>query len=214
MAALGRPFSGLPLSGGPDFLQPPPAFPGRAFPPGADGAELAPRPGPRAAPSSPAGSAARGRWGARRARGGRARSSGSLILLTTLRGGLLSPQIADEKLIPETLTVSRPGPHSPGVPVGLRPVCASEKWGDFAELAQIGRDWNPGRPEPGRPLGAAAGANFSVPRGRSVSHPQSGTEMGPAGEIVEVKCLAQCLPQIGFSLRRPPPNLFPTPLTK
>ncbi|XP_040475613.1 coiled-coil domain-containing protein 117 isoform X2 [Ursus maritimus] len=61
MAALGRPFSGLPLSGGPDFLQPPPAFPGRAFPPGADGAELAPRPGPRAAPSSPAGSAARGR---------------------------------------------------------------------------------------------------------------------------------------------------------
>uniref|UniRef100_A0A7N5KIU5 Coiled-coil domain containing 117 n=1 Tax=Ailuropoda melanoleuca TaxID=9646 RepID=A0A7N5KIU5_AILME len=50
MAALGRPFSGLPLSGGPDFLQPPPAFPGRAFPPGAD-----------AAPSSPAGSAARGR---------------------------------------------------------------------------------------------------------------------------------------------------------
>ncbi|PNI97740.1 CCDC117 isoform 2 [Pan troglodytes] len=62
MAALGRPFSGLPLSGGSDFLQPPqPAFPGRAFPPGADGAELAPRPGPRAVPSSPAGSAARGR---------------------------------------------------------------------------------------------------------------------------------------------------------
>ncbi|XP_025789210.1 coiled-coil domain-containing protein 117 isoform X3 [Puma concolor] len=61
MAALGRPFSGLPLSGGPDFLQPPPAFPGRAFPPGVDGAELAPRPGPRASPSSPGGSAARGR---------------------------------------------------------------------------------------------------------------------------------------------------------
>uniref|UniRef100_A0A4X1VFC0 Coiled-coil domain containing 117 n=2 Tax=Sus scrofa TaxID=9823 RepID=A0A4X1VFC0_PIG len=61
MAALGRPFSGLPLSGGSDFLQPPPAFPGRAFPPGADGAELTPRPGPRAAPSSPGGSAARGR---------------------------------------------------------------------------------------------------------------------------------------------------------
>ncbi|XP_054366437.1 coiled-coil domain-containing protein 117 isoform X2 [Mirounga angustirostris] len=60
MAALGRPFSGLPLSGGPDFLQPPPAF-GRAFPPGADGAELVPRPGLRAAPSSPGGSAARGR---------------------------------------------------------------------------------------------------------------------------------------------------------
>ncbi|XP_044776854.1 coiled-coil domain-containing protein 117 isoform X3 [Neomonachus schauinslandi] len=61
MAALGRPFSGLPLSGGPDFLQPPPAFSGRAFPPGADGAELVPRPGLRAAPSSPGGSAARGR---------------------------------------------------------------------------------------------------------------------------------------------------------
>ncbi|XP_047617011.1 coiled-coil domain-containing protein 117 isoform X3 [Phacochoerus africanus] len=61
MAALGRPFSGLPLSGGSDFLQPSPAFPGRAFPPGADGAELTPRPGPRAAPSSPGGSAARGR---------------------------------------------------------------------------------------------------------------------------------------------------------
>lgn len=63
MAALGRPFSGLPLSGASDFLQPSPAFPGRAFPPGAaDGAELAPRPGPRAAaPSSPGGSAARGR---------------------------------------------------------------------------------------------------------------------------------------------------------
>lgn len=61
MAALGRPFSGLPLSGGPDFLQPPPAFPGRAFPPGADGAELVPRPGPRAAPSPAGGSAARGR---------------------------------------------------------------------------------------------------------------------------------------------------------
>ncbi|XP_022378620.1 coiled-coil domain-containing protein 117 isoform X3 [Enhydra lutris kenyoni] len=61
MAALGRPFSGLPLSGGPDFLQPPPAFPGRAFQTGADGAELAPRPGLRAAPSTPGGSAARGR---------------------------------------------------------------------------------------------------------------------------------------------------------
>nr|XP_031298834.1 coiled-coil domain-containing protein 117 isoform X2 [Camelus dromedarius] len=59
MAALGRPFSGLPLSGGSDFLQPSAAFPGRAFPPGADGAELAPRSGPRAAPSSPAGRAAR-----------------------------------------------------------------------------------------------------------------------------------------------------------
>uniref|UniRef100_A0A7N5P223 Coiled-coil domain containing 117 n=1 Tax=Ailuropoda melanoleuca TaxID=9646 RepID=A0A7N5P223_AILME len=57
MAALGRPFSGLPLSGGPDFLQPPPAFPGRAFPPGAD-----------AAPSSPAGSAARGRCPVRKKR--------------------------------------------------------------------------------------------------------------------------------------------------
>ncbi|XP_036304948.1 coiled-coil domain-containing protein 117 isoform X2 [Pipistrellus kuhlii] len=59
MAALGRPFSGLPLSGGSDFLQPPPppAFSGRAFPPGPDGAELAPRPGPRVPPNS----AARGR---------------------------------------------------------------------------------------------------------------------------------------------------------
>ncbi|XP_070255383.1 coiled-coil domain-containing protein 117 [Myotis yumanensis] len=54
MAALGRPFSGLPLSGGADFLQPPPAFAGRAFPPGTDGAELAPRPGPRVSPNSPA----------------------------------------------------------------------------------------------------------------------------------------------------------------
>ncbi|KAM5189110.1 coiled-coil domain-containing protein 117 isoform 1-T1 [Callospermophilus lateralis] len=61
MAALGRPFSGLPLSGSSDFLQPPPAFPGRAFAPGADDSELAPRPGPRAAPSCPGGSAARGR---------------------------------------------------------------------------------------------------------------------------------------------------------
>uniref|UniRef100_A0A2K6EEK8 Coiled-coil domain containing 117 n=1 Tax=Propithecus coquereli TaxID=379532 RepID=A0A2K6EEK8_PROCO len=61
MAALGRPFSGLPLSGSSDFLQPPPAFPGRAFPLGTDGAELAPRPGLRAVPSSPGGSAARGR---------------------------------------------------------------------------------------------------------------------------------------------------------
>ncbi|XP_077806369.1 coiled-coil domain-containing protein 117 isoform X3 [Macaca mulatta] len=63
MATLGRPFGGLPLSGSSDFLQPPPqpAFPGRAFPPGADGADLAPRSGPRAVPSSPAGSAARGR---------------------------------------------------------------------------------------------------------------------------------------------------------
>ncbi|XP_039318270.1 coiled-coil domain-containing protein 117 isoform X1 [Saimiri boliviensis] len=62
MAALGRPFSGLPLSSSADFLQPPPpAFPDRAFPPGADGAELAPRPGPRVVPSSPGGSAARGR---------------------------------------------------------------------------------------------------------------------------------------------------------
>ncbi|KAL0625139.1 Coiled-coil domain-containing protein 117 [Plecturocebus cupreus] len=63
MAALGRPFSGLPLSGSSDFLQPPPppAFAGRAFPPGADGAELVPRPGPRVVPSSPGGSAARGR---------------------------------------------------------------------------------------------------------------------------------------------------------
>ncbi|XP_003258083.1 coiled-coil domain-containing protein 117 isoform X2 [Nomascus leucogenys] len=69
MAALGRPFSGLPLSGGSDFLQPPqPAFPGRAFPPGADGAELAPRPGPRAVSSSPAGSAARGRCPVRKKR--------------------------------------------------------------------------------------------------------------------------------------------------
>ncbi|XP_017365185.1 coiled-coil domain-containing protein 117-like [Cebus imitator] len=62
MAALGRPFSGLPLSSSSDFLQPPPPpFPGRAFPPGADGAELAPRPGPRVVPSNPGGSAARGR---------------------------------------------------------------------------------------------------------------------------------------------------------
>lgn len=61
MAALGRPFSGLPLSGGSDLLQSPPALAGRAFPPGADGAELAPRPEPRAAQSSPDGSAARGR---------------------------------------------------------------------------------------------------------------------------------------------------------
>ncbi|XP_032112642.1 coiled-coil domain-containing protein 117-like isoform X2 [Sapajus apella] len=62
MAALGRPFSGLPLSSSSDFLQPPPpAFPGRAFPPGADGAELAPRLGPRVVPSNPGGSAARGR---------------------------------------------------------------------------------------------------------------------------------------------------------
>ncbi|XP_055108058.1 coiled-coil domain-containing protein 117 isoform X3 [Symphalangus syndactylus] len=69
MAALGRHFSGLPLSGGSDFLQPPqPAFPGRAFPPGADGAELAPRPGPRAVSSSPAGSAARGRCPVRKKR--------------------------------------------------------------------------------------------------------------------------------------------------
>ncbi|XP_054449980.1 coiled-coil domain-containing protein 117 [Pteronotus mesoamericanus] len=64
MAALGRPFSGLPLSGGPDFLQPPPpALSGPAFPPGTDGAELAPRLGPRVSPSSPGGSAARGRGG-------------------------------------------------------------------------------------------------------------------------------------------------------
>ncbi|XP_006869262.1 PREDICTED: coiled-coil domain-containing protein 117 isoform X3 [Chrysochloris asiatica] len=64
MAALGRPFCGLPLSGSSDFLQPPPpppVFPGRAFPPEADGAELSPRPGLRAAPSNPGGSAARGR---------------------------------------------------------------------------------------------------------------------------------------------------------
>ncbi|XP_034365266.1 coiled-coil domain-containing protein 117 isoform X2 [Arvicanthis niloticus] len=60
MAALGRPFSGLPLSGSADFLQPPPAFAGRAFPPGAAGHDLAPRPGVRA-PSSPVGRAARGR---------------------------------------------------------------------------------------------------------------------------------------------------------
>ncbi|XP_065760430.1 coiled-coil domain-containing protein 117 isoform X3 [Muntiacus reevesi] len=61
MAALGRPFSGLPLSGGSDFLQPPPAFAGRAFPPGTEGAEVVPRPGLRATPSSSGGSAARGR---------------------------------------------------------------------------------------------------------------------------------------------------------
>ncbi|XP_075390671.1 coiled-coil domain-containing protein 117 [Tenrec ecaudatus] len=61
MAALGRPFCGRPLSGSADFLPPPAAFPGRAFAPGADGTELALRPGPRAAPSSPGGSAARGR---------------------------------------------------------------------------------------------------------------------------------------------------------
>ncbi|XP_069850707.1 coiled-coil domain-containing protein 117 [Dipodomys merriami] len=61
MAALGRPFSGLPLSGSSEFLQPTPAFPGRAFPPGADGSERTPRPGPRAVPSNPGGSAARGR---------------------------------------------------------------------------------------------------------------------------------------------------------
>lgn len=52
-----------------------------------------------------------------------------------------------------------------------------------------------------------------VPRGHSVSHPQSGTELGPAGEIVEVKCLAQCLPQIRFPYVVPP-DLFPSPLTK
>ncbi|XP_006890537.1 PREDICTED: coiled-coil domain-containing protein 117 isoform X2 [Elephantulus edwardii] len=68
MAALGRPFCGLPLSSASDFLQPPSAFPGRAFPPGADGAELAPRPGPRAAPSSPGRSAARGRCPVRKKR--------------------------------------------------------------------------------------------------------------------------------------------------
>lgn len=61
MAALGRPFSGLPLSGSADFLQPPPAFAGRAFPPGAAGHDLAPRPGVRGAPSSPGGRTARGR---------------------------------------------------------------------------------------------------------------------------------------------------------
>lgn len=61
MAALGRPFSGLPLSGSADFLQPPPAFAGRAFPPGATGPDPAPRPGARLAPSSPGGRAARGR---------------------------------------------------------------------------------------------------------------------------------------------------------
>ncbi|XP_066116332.1 coiled-coil domain-containing protein 117 isoform X2 [Saccopteryx bilineata] len=61
MAALGRPFSGLPLSGGSDLLQPPPAFSDQAFPLGADGAELAPRPGPCVSPRSPDGSAARGR---------------------------------------------------------------------------------------------------------------------------------------------------------
>ncbi|KAM4827586.1 coiled-coil domain-containing protein 117 [Thomomys bottae] len=61
MAALGQPFSGLPLSGSSEFLQPTPAFPGRAFPPGADGPERTPRPGPRAVPSNPGGSAARGR---------------------------------------------------------------------------------------------------------------------------------------------------------
>lgn len=61
MAALGRPFSGLPLSGSADFLQPPPAFAGRAFPPGAAGHDLAPRPGVRGAPSSPVGRTARGR---------------------------------------------------------------------------------------------------------------------------------------------------------
>ncbi|KAM8816504.1 coiled-coil domain-containing protein 117 isoform 1-T1 [Rhynchonycteris naso] len=61
MAALGRPFSGLPLSGGSDLLQPPPAFSDQAFPLGADGAELAPRPGPCVSPHSPDGSSARGR---------------------------------------------------------------------------------------------------------------------------------------------------------
>ncbi|KAM5200416.1 coiled-coil domain-containing protein 117 [Hipposideros larvatus] len=61
MAALGRPFSGLPLSGGSDLLQPPPALPGRAFPPGTGGAELAPRLEARSAQSSPDGSAARER---------------------------------------------------------------------------------------------------------------------------------------------------------
>ncbi|KAM5238784.1 coiled-coil domain-containing protein 117 isoform 2-T2 [Ctenodactylus gundi] len=68
MAALGRPFSGLPLSGGSDFLQPPSAFPGRAFPPAAEAPEPAPRPGPRTAPSSPGGSAARGRCPVRKKR--------------------------------------------------------------------------------------------------------------------------------------------------
>ncbi|XP_008069198.1 coiled-coil domain-containing protein 117 isoform X2 [Carlito syrichta] len=68
MAALGRPFSGLPLSGGSDFLHPPPAFSGRAFPPEADGAEPASRPVPRPLPSSPGGSAARGRCPVRKKR--------------------------------------------------------------------------------------------------------------------------------------------------
>lgn len=61
MAALGRPFSGLPLRGSADFLQPSPGFAGRAFPPGATGPDLAPRPGSRVAPSSPSGRTARGR---------------------------------------------------------------------------------------------------------------------------------------------------------
>ncbi|XP_012369442.1 coiled-coil domain-containing protein 117 isoform X4 [Octodon degus] len=61
MAALGRPFGGLSLGGSADFLQPSPAFPGRTFLSGAHSPQLAPRPGHRAAPSSPGGSTARGR---------------------------------------------------------------------------------------------------------------------------------------------------------
>ncbi|KAM6155940.1 coiled-coil domain-containing protein 117 isoform 2-T2 [Rhynchocyon petersi] len=68
MAALGRPFCGLPLSGSSDFLQPAPAFPGRAFAPGADGAELSSRPGPRASLTSASRSAARGRCPVRKKR--------------------------------------------------------------------------------------------------------------------------------------------------
>ncbi|XP_051043824.1 coiled-coil domain-containing protein 117-like [Phodopus roborovskii] len=44
-----------------DDRQPPPAFAGRAFPPGATGPDLALRPGVRVAPSSPGGRTARGR---------------------------------------------------------------------------------------------------------------------------------------------------------
>lgn len=65
----------------------------------------------------------RGARTVRSRRGGRARSSGSLIL-TTLRGGLLSPHIADEKLIPRDVNCKSLGATQPGSPgrtaAGLR----------------------------------------------------------------------------------------------
>uniref|UniRef100_A0A8D2E5K9 Uncharacterized protein n=1 Tax=Theropithecus gelada TaxID=9565 RepID=A0A8D2E5K9_THEGE len=52
-AALNQSFSSLPLSGISDFLQPLPAFAGKAFQLGADSAELSPWPKPCAVPGSP-----------------------------------------------------------------------------------------------------------------------------------------------------------------